>query len=167
MVCSGMIYSVFALFVENLGATMAQIGLVFTVGAASGALAAPLFGRLSDKVGRKPILLVSMGVFVLVFLLYSLARSYIDVYAIQMMEGVAWAALGATTVALITDIVPAEEKGQAIGMYNMTWNLGWIAGPTLGGFLAETIGFRQTFLICAALIMIGLVMTAKLVKPPD
>lgn len=164
MVCSGMIYSVFALYVEDLGATRGQIGLVFTVGAATGALAAPLFGKLSDKYGRKRILLVSMGIFALVFLLYSLVRNFFDVYLVQGMEGVAWAAMGATAVALIVDIVPGEERGAAIGMYNTTWNLGWIAGPALGGFLAETIGFRQTFLVCSVFILIGLALTAKLVR---
>ena len=164
MVCSGMIYSVFALFVQDLGATRAQTGLVFSLGAFSAAISAPLLGRLSDRIGRRPVLLASMIVFSVTFILYSQAKSYIDVYAIQLLEGIGWAAMGASAVALIMDIVTEKERGTAIGMYNATWNMGWVTGPVLGGFLAEKIGFRQTFLIASLLILVGLVMTAKVIK---
>lgn len=164
MICSGMIYSIFALFIQDLGATRAETGLVFSLGSLSAAIAGPLFGKLSDRIGRKPILLISMIVFSATFILYSQARSYIDVYAIQLLEGVGWAAMGSSAVALIMDIVSDRERGEAIGIYNTTWNIGWIMGPALGGFLAEKIGFRQTFLIASILILLGFIITVKFIK---
>lgn len=165
MVCSGIIYSVFSLFIAEMGATEAVVGFVFAIGAASGAFAGPLFGKLSDKFGRRLILLISMVIFVIVFLLYSVAGNVLHVSIIQGLEGVAWAAEGATAIALIADSVPSKERGQAIGMYNTVWNIGWIVGPILGGVLAQFIGFRMMFIICSALILFGLTLTLLLVKP--
>lgn len=149
---------------NDLGASKTQIGVIFSVGSIGGAVAAPLVGKISDRVGSKSILLISMNLFFIVFLLYSLNQTLIGMYIIQAIEGVAWATLGVSGVALITDSVPLERKGEAIGVYNMTWYFGWIIGPGLGGFLADIIGFRQTFILCAILILIGTLVTIKVLK---
>ena len=164
MICSGIIYSIFALYVAELGASKPEIGVVYTIGSVAGAAAAPLFGRLSDKVGRKPIMLLSMATFTLAFFLYSLADNYRHVYFIQVMEGVAWAALGATAVASIADIVPSERRGEAIGAYNTTWYLGWVVGPVMGGLIAENLGFKSLFMICSSILLLGSLLTATLLK---
>ncbi|MBS7655178.1 MFS transporter [Candidatus Bathyarchaeota archaeon] len=160
-ICSGIIYSILSLFIADLGASKTQIGIVFTIGSIGGAVAAPLFGRTSDKIGSKVILLVSMALFFIVFLSYSLARNLIGMCIIQAIEGIAWAALGVSGMYLVTDSVPTEQKGEAIGLYNMTWYLGWIIGPGLGGFLSDSIGFRRTFILCSILILIGVLLTIK------
>ena len=158
MVCSGIIYSVLSLYIQSLGAARGQIGLIYTCGAAAGAVAAPFVGSLADRVGRRAVLLGSMVVFALVFSGYALSRTYLHLFPIQVGEGIAWAALGASAVALIADSVPQERRGKAMGIYNTTWNLGWIVGPTLGGFLSDAIGFRTTFAICALIIGGGIVL---------
>ncbi len=168
MVCSGIVYSIFALYIsQELGATTFQVGLIFTVGSLSGAVGSPIFGKLSDKIGRKPIMITSMVIFFVVFLLYSLAETFVDVFPIQFLEGVGWSALGATTTALIADTVPSEMRGTALGMYSMTWYLGWVVGPSTGGWLAETFGFRIAFIICSITIIFGLIIALKFIKEPS
>lgn len=164
MVCSGMVYSILSLFIADLGASKTQIGMIFTVGSMGGAVAAPALGRVADKAGSKLILLASMILFSATFFLYSLARNLFDMYVIQVLEGAAWSALGVSGVALVTDAAPRDRKGEAIGVYNMTWYLGWIVGPGLGGFLSDTLGFRKTFLLCFALILIGIGLIIKVLK---
>ncbi|MHC1567345.1 MAG: MFS transporter [Candidatus Syntropharchaeia archaeon] len=166
MISSGMIYSIFSLYMEDLGASRSQIGLIFTVSAAAGIFAAPLFGRLSDRIGRKKVMIISMISFSIIFFLYSIARTYIHLFPIQALEGAIWAALGTTIPAFIADIVPAEERGESMGVYNMTWNLGWVIGPVMGGFLAENVGFRWCFSFCAVLILFGLVFLLIFVGEP-
>ncbi|MGD8544281.1 MAG: MFS transporter [Candidatus Bathyarchaeota archaeon] len=165
MVCSGIIFSVFSLYIAEMGATEAVVGLVFAIGSVSGAFAGPLFGKLSDKFGRRSILLISMVIFAIAFLLYAVASDVLHISIIQGLEGVAWAAEGATAMALIADNVPSKERGQAMGMYNTVWNLGWVVGPILGGVLAQFIGFRMMFIICSVFILLGLALTLLLVKP--
>ncbi|MEM2356929.1 MAG: MFS transporter, partial [Candidatus Bathyarchaeia archaeon] len=89
-ICSGIIYSILSLFMANdLGASKTQIGVIFSVGSIGGAVAAPLVGKISDRVGSKSILLISMNLFFIVFLLYSLNQTLIGMYIIQAIEGVA------------------------------------------------------------------------------
>ncbi|MDF2954706.1 MAG: putative arabinose efflux permease AraJ [Candidatus Alkanophagales archaeon MCA70_species_2] len=165
MICTGMIYSIFALYVEELGASRSQIGFLFMASAAVGTVAAPLFGRLSDRMRRrKPIITFSMFAFLVIFVVYALSKSYIEIFPAHAFEGAAWAALGAVAPALIADITPEEERGRAMGIYNTTWNLGWIIGPALGGFLAENFGFRLCFLSCSLMITLGLVLVILFVE---
>lgn len=159
MVGSGMIYSILAIYISELGASIMHIGTIFTVGAFSGAISSPLVGKLSDKIGRRKILLASMVMFTFVFMFYAFARSFVDLYYIQVVEGLAWASLTVSAVTLISDLTPKDRRGSAIGIYDATWYLGWIIGPSLGGFLAEAYGFRQTFIICSILIVAGILLT--------
>ncbi|WP_309493490.1 MFS transporter [Candidatus Hecatella orcuttiae] len=167
MICSGMVYSILALYiVDDLGASRFHIGLIFMTGALAGALAAPMLGRLSDRVGRRPIMLLSMVGFMAAFSLYATAGSFIAVFPIQALEGATWAALGVTVPAYIADIAPARQRGWAMGIYERVWYMGWIVGPAFGGFLAQQAGFRITFLVGALLIVFGTVFMYLYVKEP-
>ena len=158
MICSGIVYSILSLYIEDLGATRSQIGMIYTFGAISGGVAAPFLGRLSDRLGRKVVLIGSMYLFSLVFLGYALCNHYRQLFIVQIGEGMAWAAMGASATAFIADLVTEERRGWALGMYNTAWNFGWIIGPTLGGFLAEITGFKITFLVCVLIMVIGITL---------
>lgn len=158
MICTGIVYSIMALFMASLGLNKSQIGLLFTFGALAGAISSPLWGALSDRFGRKRVLILSMSVFAAVFLGYSLAKSYTHLLYIQVGEGLAWSSMGASAMALIADMVTEQHRGKAMGIYNMTWNMGWIVGPTLGGFMSDSVGFPITFLLCTGLTITGLVL---------
>lgn len=156
LLCSGIVYSVLPLYISGeLGASPSQLGLVYMVGASSGALFAPALGRLADRVGKKRVLLFSMVGFAVAFAAYSLLRNLGQAFVVQAVEGASWAAMGATVPAMIADIVPAQERGWAMGVYERSWSLGWIGGPLIGGFLAESFGFRITFIFGAGLVVVG------------
>lgn len=164
MVCSGIIYSIFAVYVSQLGASVTQIGTIYTIGAIAGLAAAPLIGRLSDRYGRRPVILSCLLILALVFFLYALASSFVTVLPVQVLEGATWAALGTVVPALIADLAPQQERGAYMGIYNQAWYLGWAIGPVLGGYLADTIGFRSTFIACAVTIAAGTVLGARFVR---
>ncbi|MFH1327618.1 MAG: MFS transporter [Candidatus Bathyarchaeota archaeon] len=166
MICSGMVYSILALYISDFGATKTHIGLIFMVGAAAGAFLAPVFGKLSDKIGRRPVLIFSTAIFMVAFFLYSIIGSFVHAFPIQAFEGFAWASMGVTVTAYVADIAPEEKRGWAMGMYERTWFIGWLVGPALGGFLADTIGFRLTFIVGSTLIAFGLLMMIMYVKEP-
>lgn len=165
MICSGLVYSMFSLYMgEVLGAPRSQIGLIYMVGSLVGLLFGPLLGKAADRFGRKPVILGAMASFAVIFILYFIAQGYVVVYGIQVLEGAAWVAIGAAVTAYIADIVTADKRGWAMGVYQQTISLGWMIGPAFGGFLSEAIGFRTIFLVGAILEMIGLILVLFLVK---
>ena len=158
MVCSGMVYSVLAIYISELGASKTEIGMIYMTGSAVGALISPMVGRVSDRIGRKPVMAMSMVGFIVAFAAYSLIESALYAFPIQALEGATWAAMGTVASAFIADLAPEKERGWAMGMYERTWFIGWIIGPMLGGYLADTIGFKATLIIGSALTFAGLVI---------
>ncbi len=137
MICTGLVYSMYSLYLaEVLGAPKSHIGLIYMVGAAMGLVSGPFLGKLSDRLGRKPVILAAMGSFTLIFILYATIRSYVVVYPIQILEGAAWVAIGATATAYIADIVAHEERGWAMGVYQ----------PDRLHWLDDWAGFRRVSL---------------------
>jgi MFS family permease len=167
MICSGLVYSMFSLYMgEVLGAPRTQIGLIYMVGSLVGLLFGPILGKASDRFGRKPVILGAMGSFALIFVLYFRAQGYMVVYGIQVLEGAAWVAIGASVTAYIADVITADKRGWAMGVYQQTISVGWMIGPAFGGFLSEVIGFRTIFLLGAVLAAIGFILVLFLVKEP-
>jgi DHA1 family multidrug resistance protein-like MFS transporter len=149
---------------EVLGAPRSQIGLIYMVGSLVGLLCGPLLGKVSDRFGRKPVILGAMASFTLVFVLYFRAQGYRVVYGIQVLEGAAWVAIGSAITAYIADIVTEDKRGWAMGVYQQMTSIGWMIGPAFGGFLSEAIGFRTIFLVGAILVAIGFILVLFLVK---
>ncbi len=165
MVCSGMVYSILAIYLnQQLGATVTMVGFIYMVGSASGAIFSPTVGKLSDKFGRRRILILSMFGFMIAFSAYAIIQNASQAILIQALEGATWAAMSATAMAFIADLVPSEKRGWAMGVYDRTWFVGWVVGPILGGYLADTFGFRITFLVGAILTIVGLLLMVFYVR---
>ena len=164
MISSGMIYSILPLYLsKELGAAEMQVGFLFTIGAATGAVASILLGRIADKIGRKPLVITSQILFAIVMLLYSSINYYIHAIPIHVIEGFAWAMVATAAPALVADLAGKERRGEAIGVYNTAWNLGWVIGPFLGGTLAHVYGFRMTFKLSFLMIIFGALLTLLLI----
>lgn len=166
MICAGMVYSIITIFFYEVGASRTQIGFIFSAGAIAGATFSSLLGKISDKKGRIPVLVGSMALFSLVFFLYALTKNYLYIYPIQLLEGTAWSGFNVASTAFISDIVSSDKRGWAMGIYNRSWNVGWIIGPGVGGFLSDRIGFQNTFFACSLFVVTGMIITLALIKEP-
>ncbi len=160
MITSGMFYSVIPLYIsKELHASETIVGSLFTTGALVGALVSVAVGKISDKIGRKSMIILSQIFFGLVTLLYSIISDYIFAYPIHVLEGFAWAMLGVSAPAYIADV--SEKRGESLGIYNTVVHIGWVIGPILGGFLAEFFGFRFMLRIAFVMILFGLFLSLK------
>jgi len=160
MITSGMFYSVIPIYIsKELHASETIVGSLFTTGALVGAFVSIIVGKISDKIGRKSMIVLSQVLFGLVTLFYSIISDYLFAYPIHILEGFAWATLGVSAPAYIADV--SERRGESLGIYNTIVHIGWVIGPLLGGFLAEFIGFRFMLRIAFVMIILGLILSVR------
>ncbi len=119
-------------------------GLIIAVFALPGILLTPVFGYLSDKFGRKIVLVPALLLFGVAGFLCSLADSFSTLLAYRFLQGVGTASLGALNVALIGDVFPPESRPKIMGYNHSVLSLGTGAFPIIGGILSG-ISYHYVF----------------------
>ncbi len=128
-------------------------GIVTTVWAAMQLLAMPVLGALSDRYGRRPIVLFSTFGLAVSFVLIALSRSLAWLVAARIVSGIASANVS-TASAYIADVTPPAERAKAFGLLSAAFGLGFILGPVLGGLLGDGDP-RRPFWIAAGLCLLN------------
>ena len=137
----------------DLSESSAIAGYLVVFYAALQFLFAPIIGNLSDRYGRRSVLLVSLFAYGMNYLLAGLATTLWVLFLGRILTGIT-SATYATANALIADVSPPEERAQNFGLLGMAFGLGFIFGPTLGGLLGEW-HIRAPFFAAAALAVIN------------
>ena len=139
MQLGGMTIDDAAVYAGWLGAGYAAMQFVF----------APIIGNLSDRYGRRPVLLASIGAMAVDYVLMGLAPALWWLVIGRIVAGITGASFSAA-YAYIADVTPPEKRAQSFGLMGMAFGLGFIIGPAAGGLLA-TLGDRAPFHAAAAL----------------
>ena len=116
----------------------------------------PVIGGLSDRFGRRPVLLISLLAYSLDFLVMAVAPTIMVIAAARLFAG-AFAATFSTANAYIADISPPEKRAANFGLVGAAFGLGFIIGPGIGGLLGEHYGPRAPFFFVAAVGMVNFV----------
>ncbi len=132
----GMVIPVMSIYAKKLGASEAATGFLSTGYSAMQFVFAPIWGRLSDRIGRRPVLLVSIAMTALAFLVYGLAGSFAVLLASRLFAGAATANIGIAQ-AYVADVTPPEGRARGMGMIGAAFGLGFVLGPAIAGFLAR------------------------------
>ena len=130
------------------------IGALLAAYAAMQFLVSPLLGALSDRFGRRPVILASVTGLGLDYLLLALAPSLWWLFLGRLVAG-ATAANVATATAYIADVTPAEERPRLFGYIGATFGAGFVIGPALGGFLGA-YGLRLPFIAAGLLALVNI-----------
>ncbi|MDB5446102.1 MAG: transporter [Phenylobacterium sp.] len=142
----------------DAGAAGRFIGLTTAVWAVAQFFAAPVLGALSDRFGRRPVLLISLLGLSLDYLLMAFAPSLGWLFLGRVISGLTAAGL-AVANAYIADVTPQEKRAATFGVIGAAWGVGFILGPSLGGVLGD-VWIRLPFLAAAGLTMLGVVYGA-------
>jgi DHA1 family tetracycline resistance protein-like MFS transporter len=140
-------------FAESYGFGPGQIGLLFSAYQFCQLAAAPVLGRLSDRYGRRPLLIVSQAGTALSFLILGLSRDYSVMLLARMLDGASGGNI-LVAQAYVADVTPPEHRARGMGLIGMAFGLGFVLGPLLGGLLlsvpvAAEWRLRLPFLVAA------------------
>src|SRR5579872_3569879 len=156
----GLVIPLLPFYAARFGASPEAVTILLTVYSLVSMVTAPLWGRLSDRIGRRPVLLVSMLVFALAYLWLGFASRLWMLYAARALAG-ACAGNIAAAQAYIADVTTPENRARGMGMIGAAFGLGFIIGPALGGAVAGH-DIAGADMRTPALIACGLSLTAFL-----
>jgi DHA1 family multidrug resistance protein-like MFS transporter len=155
-------------FLEDIGASdfssqALWAGAINAGGAIVMAISAPIWGIVADRRGRKLMVLRAMFMASVTVSLMSFAQSPWHLLGLRFLEGGFTGTVGASTT-LIASTTPRRNRGFALGMMQTAIFSGSSIGPLLGGVLADQVGYRPTFIIAGALILISALIVVTQVK---
>jgi EmrB/QacA subfamily drug resistance transporter len=107
----------------------------------------PIYGKLSDLYGRKPILLIGIGIFLLGSFLCGFANSAAFLIIARAIQGLGSAALFTSALSIISDMFPPAERGKYSGLFGAVFGLSSVVGPLVGGFLTDNISWQSNFYV--------------------
>lgn len=168
LVSLSMLLPFLPLYVQQLGVTN-QADVVQWSAVAFGAtffgtaMTAPLWGRLADRFGRKPMLVRAAIGMAIVMSLIGLARDVTDLVVLRLIAGLIGGYASASIV-MIGSQVPKEKAGWALGVLSTGALSGNLIGPLVGGFLPQWVGIRGTFFVGGAMIALAAITTIVLIR---
>ncbi len=132
----GIVIPILPLYAEEFGPSPIVFGLLMASFSAMQFLFAPILGRLSDRVGRRPVLLVSLVGSAVGYLIFGFAGSLFMLFFSRIIDGISGGNIS-TAQAVIADITPPKERAKGMGMIGAAFGLGFILGPAVGGLLVQ------------------------------
>ena len=161
----GIVMPVLPFYARDFGVTATTLGLLMMSYAAAQFVCAPLWGRLSDRVGRRPVILFSVAGTSASLLFFGLAESILWLFVARVLAG-GFAANVSVASAYISDVTNEDERTRWMGMLGASFGVGFILGPIIGGLLSP-LGYRVPMLVAAGLAFINLIYAAFSLKEPD
>jgi DHA1 family tetracycline resistance protein-like MFS transporter len=152
----GIIIPLLPFYAETFGASPLVIGLLFAIFSLCQLVAAPALGDLSDRYGRRPVLIFSLAGTVLSFVMMALAQSLTLLFIARMVDGLSGGNIS-TARAYVADITEPKDRAHAYGLIGAAFGLGFIFGPALSGILAK-VSYTAPIWAAAALTLVAMTM---------
>jgi len=153
----GIIIPILPTFAEELGATELQIGLIAAIYALMNFTFSPFWGRMSDRHGRRPIILVSVLITASAYLVFSQTVSIWILVISRIFSGIGSANIGAAQ-AYIGDISTPQNRAKSMGILGAAFGLGFVFGPPIGGFLKADFGIEILGFVAAGLSVLNFIV---------
>jgi DHA1 family tetracycline resistance protein-like MFS transporter len=170
----GIVMPLLPIYTKNFGATGYMIGAIIASFSAMQFLFAPAWGRLSDRIGRRPVILISNAGSTISYALFAIASSMQGrtglwlLLASRVFAGICGANLSVAN-AYIADITPPEKRTQKMGLIGMAFGFGFIIGPALGGISYSYFGLQGPGWVasafCGANFLLGCFVLVESLKP--
>jgi len=161
----GIVVPLLPVYAYELGASGLYIGLVFGAFSLSRTFFLPYFGRLSDKKGRKPLIVAGLLAYALISIGFILSKNVETLIIMRFIQGISSAMLIPVIQAYVGDITPEGSEGLTMGMFNMSMFFGLSLGPLAGGMINEHFSLNTSFLCMGILAFLGFSLCLFLLPP--
>lgn len=145
-------------YVRHFGASYVVVGLLFATFAFCQFLAGPLWGNVSDRIGRKAVLIISQIGATLGWIGLAFAPTLFWVFVARIVEGISGGNISVTQ-AYVADRIEPQQRSRAFAYVGAAFSAGFVLGPAAGGLLLAKYGYRMPFLLAAALQVVTLLTT--------
>jgi len=161
----GIVVPLLPVYAHDLGASGLYIGLIFGSFSLSRTALLPYFGRLSDKSGRKHLIVGGMAGYTLISIAFIFAGSVESLVAIRFAQGIASSMMMPVIQAYVGDITPKGREGFTMGAFNMSLFIGLSLGPLIGGGIKDSLGLEASFVCMGAFSLVGFFLCLLLLPP--
>lgn len=159
----GVILPIQPFYAESFGASATEVTLIGAVYSLMQFVFAPLWGRLSDRIGRRPVVLISIAFACCGWLILGFATSLWMLLLSRAVAGFGNANLG-TVQAIVADITRPEERAKGMGLVGAAFGMGFLFGPVVGGYFGAKFGPEVPAFIAAALAGLNWLLALVLLK---
>ncbi|MBI4525890.1 MAG: MFS transporter [Deltaproteobacteria bacterium] len=156
----------FPIYAKEIGYNDAAIGLIMGSQLATTMAGKPAGGWLSDRIGRKPMILLGIVLCAVIIPLIVRSQAFFTMMILSSLFGLGVAIVTPSTTALVADLAKTGRMGSAMGVFGTIWDAGEAAGPILAGVLIAALSYFNGFLIISGVMVLAAVIFAATVKDP-
>jgi MFS transporter, DHA1 family, multidrug resistance protein len=164
MIANGALMAFLPIYALSIGLNAGEAGLLFGVQGVISFLSKPVMGRVSDRVGRKPLIMVGLLICAATFVLIPHAQSFLLLLFLAAGFGFGEAVVTSSISAFIADVSELKTLGAAMGMQGTISDIGHASGPLLAGLLIAHLSYQNAFAIIAAIQLLAAALFWTLVK---
>jgi len=161
----GIVVPLLPVYAHHLGAGGIYIGLIFGAFSLSRSVFLPYFGRMSDRKGRKPFIVIGLFAYALISIGFIVSDSVESLIGLRFVQGIISAMIMPVTQAYVGDITPDGREGFTMGLFNMSVFCGLSLGPLLGGAIHDWFSLDMAFFCMGLLAFAGFSLSLALLPP--
>lgn len=165
MIANGALMAFLPIYGTSVELNPGQIGVLFGVQGITSFLSKPIMGRASDRIGRRPLILLGLLLCAVSFVLIPQVATFPTLIVLAALFGYGEAVVSSSTSALVADVSDIKRLGAGMGMQGTIMDIGHASGPLLAGYLIAVSGYAFTFTIIAAIQLLAAGLFWSTVRP--
>ena len=158
----GIVVPLLPVYANDLGATGIYVGLIFGSFSISRTFLLPVFGRLSDKKGRKPFIVAGLSAYTVISIAFVFSENVETLIVLRFIQGAASAMIMPVVQAYVGEITPEGQEGYSMGLFNLSMFLSLSLGPLMGGGIKDIWSLDAAFICMGVLSAVGLLLSVFL-----
>jgi MFS family permease len=154
----GLIGPFYVVYVADLSGGVEKLGIAFSITVLFQSLTSYLAGHFSDRLGRRPFLIVTAFVDATILFLYTVIHGTYQLYLLQGMLGITNGVIDTISTSLLGDLTIKEKRGKAVGTFNAIVGLSSAVGLSLGGYMVKYHGIKSLFYVASLVVAFSTVL---------